>query len=69
MLETPFIAECGERRAKTRKLSARLPKAVELRIDPGQNLVLRPFDPTSDAVQRRGAGNQRGDGAIVGDQL
>ena len=69
VLEAPLVAERGERRAQAGDRAARLPQAVELRVDPGERLVPRSLDPPADPVQRRGAGHERGHGAIVGQEL
>ena len=69
VLETPLVAERGERRAQAGERAARLPQTVELRVDPGERLVPRSLDPAADPVQRRGAGHEGGHGAIVGQQL
>ena len=69
VLEAPLVAERGERRAQAGERAARLPQAVELRVDPGERLVPRPLDPAANPVQRRGAGHEGGHGAIVAQEL
>ena len=69
VLEAPLVAECRKRRSQAGKRTTRLPKPVELRVDPGERLVPRPPDPAADPVQRRRAGHEGGHGTIVGQEL